>query len=247
MMSKKLGWVLLFSFLFFTSISLEGYMGRFVFTQLKYKGSWDPYPSAFSEIAHYLTLTTSVKIFPKRNQIELTSKDLFSYPFLMMAGAREFEPFSKEEIEILRKYLLKGGILFIDDSCGKKTSGFDRAIRRMLKRVFPEEEIKKLPMDHAVFRAFYLVRKVGGRKVVNSYLEGIFCEGRAVAIYSQNDLLGAWARDRLGNWLNECIPGGENQRLEAIKLTLNIIMYSLTGTYKKDKVHEPYIKRKLRR
>ena len=40
---------------------------------------------------------------------------------------------------------------------------------------------------------------------------------------------------------------GENQRLQAMKLTVNIIMYALTGTYKLDAIHSPFIKEKLKK
>ena len=40
-------------------------------------------------------------------------------------------------------------------------------------------------------------------------------------------------------------PGGEAQRWESIKLTLNVIYFSLTGTYKKDAIHQPFIEMKL--
>jgi len=63
-------------------------------------------------------------------------------------------------------------------------------------------------------------------------------------IYSQNDLSGAWARDRYGKWINDCVPGGEIQRKDAFKLGINIIVYSLTADYKKDVIHHPFIKRR---
>ena len=66
-------------------------------------------------------------------------------------------------------------------------------------------------------------------------------------IYSQNDIFGAWARDKFGNYFFECFPGGENQRFESQKLTINLIVFSLTGTYKTDVIHRPFIEEKLRR
>jgi len=121
------------------------------------------------------------------------------------------------------------------------------SFRKELTIIFPEKKLFKLPNDHPVYRSFYLLRGVGGRRLTNNYLEGIEIAGRTALIYSQNDLVGAWAKDRLGNYLWECSPGGENQRFEAQKLTQNIIMYSVTGTYKSDSIHQPFIEQKLRR
>jgi hypothetical protein len=95
-----------------------------------------------------------------------------------------------------------------------------------------------------VYQSFYLINAVAGRQRVNPYLEGITIDDWTPVIYSQNDLSGAWSRDRYGKWLHECAPGGEAQRLSAFKLGINIIVYSLTGDYKKDLVHHPFIRRR---
>lgn len=220
---------------------------RFVFSQLRYKGGdWDPYPTAYKEILHYLMTTTSVKAQRVRRELSLTNTELFSSPFLYMTGHEEFAPFTRQEIENLKRYLLGGGLLLIDGASGRKNLGFDRAVRREMGKLFPDGKLKRIPPDHAVFRSFYLSPRVVGRRVGNPYLEGIDIDGQTVVIYSQNDLGGAWVRDRLGNWLYECVPGGELQRLEAMKLFLNVIIYSLTGTYKRDAIHQPYIQQKLK-
>lgn len=68
--------------------------------------------------------------------------------------------------------------------------------------------------------------------------------GRAVIVYSQNDLGGAWARDRFGQWVHEVVPGGETQREHAFRLGVNLAMYSLCLDYKADQVHVPFIMRR---
>ncbi|MDP2972992.1 MAG: DUF4159 domain-containing protein, partial [Deltaproteobacteria bacterium] len=96
----------------------------------------------------------------------------------------------------------------------------------------------------SVYQSFYIISGVGGRQRVNTYLEGITIDTWTPVLYSQNDLSGAWARDRFGKWVNECVPGGELQRSAAFKLGINIIVYSLTSDYKKDVIHHPFIKRR---
>ncbi|MFB0527017.1 MAG: DUF4159 domain-containing protein, partial [bacterium] len=200
---------------------------RFVFSQMRYKGGdWDPYPLVYKEILHYLMTTTSVKAQRERRELSLNDTELFSFPFLYMNGREEFAPFTAQEIDNLKRYLSSGGLLFIDDASGGKNLGFDRAVHREMEKLFPDSKLKRLPPEHAVFCSFYLSPSVVGRTVGNPYLEGVDIDGQTVVIYSQNDLGGAWVRDRLGNWLYECVPGGELQRMEAMKLFLNIIIHS---------------------
>jgi len=219
---------------------------RFVFAQLRYGTTCDPYPETWQDIIEFLATTTSVKAVAERRMVSLSDKTLISSPFVAVLGNGEFPVFSGSERETLRRYLSNGGLMFVEDSTGLKNSAFDVSFRTQIAKVFPEAPLKKLPPGHPLYRSYYLIRKVGGRRLNNNYLEGVDMGGRTALVYSQNDLVGAWAKDRFGNYLWECLPGGQEQRFEAQKLTLNIIMYSVTGTYKSDAVHRPYIDMKMR-
>ncbi|MBI4055866.1 MAG: DUF4159 domain-containing protein [Elusimicrobia bacterium] len=219
-----------------------------IWTQLRQGESWDPYPEVHRDILAFLESTTSVDPEPERRIAGLDSaQDLQRAHFLVWAGHSASPPFSNEQALRLRNFLIAGGTLWIEDVSGQAVSSFDEIVRRELKKVFPEEGLRILPSDHPVYRSFYLLRSLGGRRMVAPYLEGISWEGRTCVLYSRNDILGAWKKDPLGNFLYPCVPGAEPQRLEAMKLTANLILYALTGTYKLDPVHQPFIERKLQR
>jgi len=234
-------------FLVFSIYSYASQRDRFVFTQLQYDGLWDPYPEIHTEILNFLTLTTSIVSIPERRVVKATDRELFSFHFVVMLNGGTFNGFKQQEIEMLRRFLNGGGILFIDDNSGITNSEFDRKIRREFEKIFPDKEFTKVPVDHALYKSFYLLRNIAGRNLNKNYLEEIKIDGRTAVIYSQNDIFGAWAKDKFGNYFYECIPGGEEQRFEAQKLTLNIIVFPLTGTYKTDVIHKPFIEQKLGR
>ncbi len=94
-------------------------------------------------------------------------------------------------------------------------------------------------------RSYYLLRKIGGARIVRPYVEGISIGGTTPVIYCQNELGGAWERDQLGNWINPCTPGGEEQRRDAFHLGINLILYAMTENYKDDLIHVPFIQRRL--
>jgi hypothetical protein len=218
---------------------------QFFFAQLKYRGGeWDPNPGFAEAIIEEMELRTSIDGIKERRITTLSDPDLFYFPFLYMAGKYEFEPFTSQEREILRRFLTYGGFLLAEDTMGAKGFGFDRAFRAQMKQVLPDQELKRLPLDHSVYRSFYLMDSVGGRQKVQSYLEGITIDQWTPVIYCQNDLSGAWAKDRFGKWVHECAPGGEAQRASAFKAGINIIVYSLTSDYKKDVIHHPFIKKR---
>jgi len=161
-----------------------------------------------------------------------------------MAGRYDFEPFTQQEREILARFLTYGGFLFAEDTVGAEGFGFDQAFRREMEQILPNHALKRLIPDHAVYQSFYLLGNVAGRQKVKPYLEGITIDNWTPVIYSQNDLSGAWSRDRYGKWVNECVPGGAVQRKSAFKTGINIIVYALTSDYKRDLIHHPFIKRR---
>ncbi len=224
----------------------ENSFPHFFFTQIRYRGgAWDPNPHFVEAMVEELELRTSIDGARERRATDLSDPDLFYSPFLFMAGKYEFESLSPQEREILRRYLTFGGFLLAEDTLGVKGYGFDRAFRTEMKRVFPGQDLKRLPLDHPVYQSFYLINQIGGRQLISPYFEGITLDQWTPVIYSQNDLSGAWSRDKLGKWVHECTPGGEAQRSLAFKAGINVIVYSLTSDYKRDLVHHPFIKKRL--
>src|SRR5262249_54524196 len=182
----------------------------FILAQLQYRGGqWDPRPRAIIPLMQEVRLRTSVETRDERQVVTLRDPTLFSYPFLYMTGERSFEPFSDEELEILRRYLLFGGLLLIDDARGNKGRDFDASVRQEIARLFPDRALKILQPEHTVFRTFYLIRTIGGVRVVNPYLEGIQVEDRTPLIYCQNGLGAAWERDYLGTGWRPVSRGGK--------------------------------------
>jgi hypothetical protein len=219
---------------------------EFYFAQVKYNGEWDPRPRAYRRLMSTLDLRTSVKASFQKKEIEIDSPDLFHFPFLYLAGKGSFEPFSQTQIKRFRKFLTLGGTLLIDDVSGEENSPFDNRIRLETDRIFPEYSLERIPRDHVLYRSFYLLGMPSGRRIIKPYLEGITFEDeeRTALIYSRNDLGGAWSEDEFGRWQYECIPGGESQRELAFRTGINIIIYALTGNYKKDQIHAPFINRR---
>ena len=133
---------------------------QFVFAQVKYRGGdWNPHPLSVTPLMEELMARTSVEAASAKREVTLADPDLFNYPFLYLAGRYEFEPFSQQEIETLRRFLSYGGFLLIDDALGQQGYGFDKSVRREMQRIFPGNDFKRLPSGHAALRSYYLLRR----------------------------------------------------------------------------------------
>ncbi len=228
------------------TLSYEGVGKDFVWAQLDMGGACDPYPDVHPGILKFTADVTSITIDPARKLLKLDDNEIFSYPFMVLACKSAPRSLTDSEIRRLRLYLISGGTLWIEDCLAARHTAFDRWVRRTVAQVFPDTGIAQMGRDHPVFRSFFLLRSLGGRSIVHASIEGINWGQRTAVIYSRNDLLGVWMKDAFGKPLYPCIPGGEVQRMNGKKLVLNIIMYSLTGSYKLDAVHQPFIMQKLR-
>jgi len=240
------------NFLYILPAAWAGTGNNFVYAQLQYDGAWDPYPHVHEKILEMLNSMTNIPFASERRVVQLGDEALFETPFIIIKGNAAFSWSTREKIRF-KQYIDNGGFALFDDTLAEPAGAFATSVRSLLIELYPDKGFQKLPMDHALFRSFFLLRSVAGRRVSQKALEGLDVgggqggEGRTAVVYSPNDILGAWMKDAMGQYAYTCEPGGEPQRWEAFKLTLDLIYFSLTGTYKRDAVHQPFIERKLGR
>jgi hypothetical protein len=120
-------------------------------------GDWiTDFPDSDLNLSYRLQQVTSLKVDPDGRVLRLTDPDLFNYPWIYMVepGALLLHD---EEVPILRKYLLNGGVLMADDFWGEwQWEGFATQI----KRVLPERqyEFQDLHMDHPLFHSVFDIK-----------------------------------------------------------------------------------------
>ena len=106
-----------------------------------------------------------------------------------------------------------------------------------------------VPPDHVLTKSFYLMQDFPGR-FAGGTLWTDASEKRAndsvsPVLVGSNDWAGAWAINQRGRPLNAVVPGGERQRELAYRFGVNLAMYAMTGNYKADQVHIPFILERL--
>lgn len=221
-----------------------GETSKFQWARLVFKQSTNTRPTSIRRLLWLTTKRTSLQPELKVKGIKVSNPKLFQYPLVIISGETSFPAWPKEDIRRMRSYLSAGGTLFIDMTGGEANGPFDKSVRRLAKRLFPQSPLQKLPRKHTLYRSFYLIQRFGGRRLLNPYIEGVTRDDRTPIIYSMNDHSGAWERDSFGHWVYPVVPGGENQREHALRFGINLIMYALCVNYKQDGVHIPFIMRR---
>lgn len=216
---------------------------------LKYQGAYDPYPALWRELAGHLEGATGVQADPIfRYPIEALPGNLAQFGLIFLLGSKDFPGFSDQERRSIGHWVrLGGGSLVVIDAETDNPSAFDLNIRQEINNIFGQGALEKIPAQNALLRSFYLIRGTSGVLARSRTLEGVKVGERYGLVMSANDILGALVRDREGNYLFRCYPGGEDQRKESFKMMINIFLYALTGTYKSDVIHLPFIEEKLKR
>lgn len=203
-------------------------------------------PGAERRLVWELLKRTSVTAELDSLELQLDDPRLFEHPMAVWGSEQGHAPLSAGATAALGRYLRFGGTLLADSCGGEPGEAFDAALRRTLARALPQHPLRPLGNDHTVYRSFYLLDRPYGRLLQRSYVEGVVVDGRTAVVYSQNDLLGALARDPLGAWQLPVLPGGEWQRERTIRLGVNVLMYALCLDYKRDQVHVETLMRRRR-
>ena len=204
-----------FSILMFISYS----QGTYQLAVLKYNGGGDYYanPTALPNLISFCNQNLNTNISKDVPYVEVGSPDLFLYPFIHMTGHGNVV-FSPSEVENLRKYLLGGGFLHVDDNYG-----MNEFIRVELKKVFPNNELVELPFNHPVFHQKYDFNglpKIHEHDGKRPQAFGIIVEGRLVCMYTyETDLSDGWEDQKVHNDTPE-------KRKQALQMGANILMYA---------------------
>jgi len=119
------------------------------------------------------------------------SGDPAEIPVLFFSGGRTLR-MPEEHIEVLRKYVLSGGMIWMDSVAGSPF--FYQGSVDLLKKLFPEESLRKIPPDHPVFRMVTDVEKVNlpGSLGNLPQLEGIYVGCRLGVVVSKFGLGCGW-------------------------------------------------------
>ena len=158
----------------------EKLRGAFTFAQMKYGGDWDTGPFVGKQVSAHLRQTVGMATASTRKELALSDPDLLEYPFLFMSGRDRFR-LSDEEKAHLKEYLDRGGFLFAEAACGSPE--FDASFRQLVQELFPGAGLARLPLDHPVFRAYYVINTVEYSPAVQQEQPGFnepFLEGITV-------------------------------------------------------------------
>lgn len=160
----------------------------FTFVRVKYTGfrrrrgnDWETdYPAADLYLSYRLQQLTSLKVAPWPKAMRVTDPALADYPFIYLVEPGGLQ-LSDDEAQALRRYLLGGGFLMVDDFWGvREWENFYTEI----KKVFPEREPQELDLSHPIFNAVFPIKSKPQVPSIHYFQMGYTTE-RADAPYAE--------------------------------------------------------------
>jgi len=206
-----------------TSTALAQQDALLTIGRLQYDGGGDWYgnPSSVTNLLEAIRERTALPVANRERVVRLDGPGLWDVPFLHMTGHGNVH-FSDEEVLILRQYLENGGFLHADDNYG-----MDESFRQEIARIFPDQPLVEVPLEHDVYHIFYEfpngIPKVHEHDGLPAQAFGLFVNDRLVVFYSyQSDLSDGWEDpDVHGD------PG--EVREAAVRMGVNLFVYAVTA------------------
>ena len=154
-------------------------------------GDWYANPSSLPNLLAAIRERTGMPVAPREVVVRLTDPELWDVAFLHVTGHGNIH-WSDNDLKILRRWLLQGGFLHVDDNYG-----LDASFRREIKRLFPDHPLVEVPLDHPIYHLVYDfpagVPKIHEHDGKPAQGFGIFVNGRLVVYYTyQSDLGNGW-------------------------------------------------------
>jgi len=210
--------ILIISFLFSKS---ESHPGAFSISRIHYGGGGDWYANSSSlpNLLEFIKNNTSIIVQKDENQVEIGDDNFYKNNFFYITGHGDLK-LTNEEIVILRKHLMNGAFLHVDDNYG-----LDKSFRKTLKQLFPDKNLIELPLDHGIFNCYYKfpngLPKVHEHDNKPSQALGIFNNKKLILLYTyESDLGDGWEDQNVHN-------DPQYIREEALKMGTNIVVYSI--------------------
>jgi hypothetical protein len=202
-------------------------MSEFVFATAQYdSGDWDSAPLVPANIIDSIARYTSLPVAPTGVVVALSSADALRYPFLFLTGHLPVR-FTEAERLGVRRFLDRGGFLFIDDHNHDIDGAFHKTVSEEITR--SAGPLVSVPRHHALYSAFFAFTdgppntshelNGWGDNLIHPELKAVMRGERIALLYSNKDYSSEWSYHP------------ENKRFYSVDNTrfgVNIVVYALT-------------------
>ncbi len=202
-------------------------IGEFVFATAQYEsGDWDSAPLVPANIIDTIARYTEIAVAPTGVVVALSDARMLRYPLLYLTGHLPVR-FSDAERANVRRFVDRGGLLFVDDHNHDVDGTFHKtATEEIARTVGP---LSELPNDHPLFSAFFKFDgppttshelNGWGDNLVHKHLLAAMRGNRIGVLYSNKDYSSEW---------NYHPDTKRFMSVDNTRFAVNLVVYALTA------------------
>lgn len=200
---------------------------EFVFATAQYEsGDWDSAPLLPANIIDTIARYTEIPVAPTGIVVPLSDARMLRYPLLYLTGHLPVR-FSDAERANVRRFVDRGGMLFVDDHNHDIDGTFHKtATEEIARTVGP---LAQLPNDHPLYTAFFKFDgppatshelNGWGDNLVHDHLLAVMRGNRIAVLYSNKDYSSEW---------NYHPDTKRFMSVDNTRFAVNIVVYALTA------------------
>ena len=210
---------------------------------------WGNDPTALPYFFYQVGLRTkgdfNIPYYVDNAGLEIKSEEIFQYPIIYFTSHFPFT-FTEEEVENLKKYVERGGTLWLDDCTG--SGPFMESVAQNVQRIAPGSEMVQMLRETEFFDLFNMVYEFHGIPTIikpqfSRNFQAAYVRGRPAVIFCPNDYGCMWeistpptALNPLGRGAHgdgyggdgPAAPGMIDTREIVYRFSLNWLVYTLT-------------------
>jgi uncharacterized protein DUF4159 len=200
---------------------------EFVFATAQYEsGDWDSAPLLPANIIDTIARYTEIAVAPTGVVAALSDVRMLRYPLLYLTGHLPVR-FSDAERANVRRFVDRGGLLFVDDHNHDVDGTFHKtATEEIARTVGP---LARLPNDHPLYSAFFKFDgppttshelNGWGDNLVHDHLLAVMHGNRIGVLYSNKDYSSEW---------NYHPDTKRFMSVDNTRFAVNLVVYALTA------------------
>jgi hypothetical protein len=203
-------------------------VSAFTFATAQYdSGDWDSAPQVAANVIDAVARYTEIDVNPTGVVVAVGSRDLLRYPLVYLTGHLPVR-FSSAEREMLRTWLGRGGMLFVDDHNHDIDGQFHKTATDELARV-TGQPLRELRNNHPLYSAFFEFPdgppttshelNGWGDNLVHKHLLAHLVKDRIQVLYSNKDYSSEWSYHP------------DNKRFLSVdntRFAVNLVVYAIT-------------------
>ena len=213
--------IILFSNLIMSDNSISE--NKFKISRIHYGGGGDWYadPSSLSNLLKYVSSNTDIKVDLNEEIVKIGDNQFYQNNYYYITGHGNIK-ITQNEKNILRKQLLHGAFLHVDDNYG-----LDKSFRKLITEIFPEKKLVELPPSHEIFNILYQfpkgLPKIHEHNNQRPQALGLFHNKKLILLYTyESDLGDGWEDINVHNI-------SKHKHNAALQMGANIITYFLVN------------------